>query len=357
MRVFNKLIISHHCEELMQRFLVGYDLRAACFFMLPMPRYLVKEGCDARRTWCIANWGMPCDIGCECDAEGKVTEGFLASAETTDDGKISHVACSFASWGSPPLVLYQELAAWGFKLRASYFLPDNNVGGVFEDGKHVSSQIMPPPPDPSAESADETDCGIGAAKERKAISLEAFFNKLILAHKDESRMERFIDAYNDCMTCHAFIPMPLYVLLKEKDVPLYALPKEKDEREAWCMANWGIPCDVGCHVWEEEEEPLARQAEVELAENGDIRHVTCEFRSLGGPPLLLYKELVATGFNLKAIYRSVDNDDGGVFEDGKHFIGQPALSQPDPGVQSNDETDRGGTVPAAGEQSFFTFRD
>jgi hypothetical protein len=340
MGVFNKLTISHADESEMRYFVNAYNEGQACGAFLPAPNYLWDD-LDALKAWCTANWGTPWDVG--YDDETVQPDGFRAEVETAEDGKIISADCIFFSHDRPPLVLYKELVSRGFSLRATYLHLDNDEGGGFEDGKHRSGQLTLAPPDHSVVSADETDHYTGAAEEREP-SLALVFNKLIISHKNEGEMRHFIDAYNHRMTCHAFIYMPIYLF------------DEDDAREAWCTANWGTPEDVGYETPEEGDKWIDHKAEVEMTEDGKIRHVICEYHSLDGPPLVLYKELVSQGFNVRATYCRVDSDENGVFEDGKHHVGEPGPTPSAPHLGSGANNDGGETVPADGGQLILPLR-
>jgi len=340
MEVLNKLTISHADEREMRYFIDAYNDGGACGAFLPSPRYLWDEaGFVALDAWCAANWGTPCDVGYFA---GQQEPGFRADVETAKDGKIISADCMFFSCDGPPLLLYRELVARGFSLRATYLHLDNYECGSFEDGKHSRGRLTLAPSDHSVVSADEKDHCAGAAEEREP-SLTLVFNKLIISHKDEGEMQDFINAYNDHMTCSAFIYMPSY------------LWDDDDARKAWCIANWGTSEDFGYatledYLW------ISSKAEAELTEDGESRHVIVEYHSLDGPPLVLYKELVSRGFKLRASYRRVDSEEGGVFEDGNHRVVAPIPTAAGPHLESGADTDRGDTGPADGGQLILPFR-
>jgi hypothetical protein len=137
-----------------------------------------------------------------------------------------------------------------------------------------------------------------------------FFNKLTISHSDEQELKDFIDFYNDGMVCDAFLPMPVHVMEDELDAQV-----------AWCNFNrGGLQGDVG--VCECDAEFDGEEAVVSRAEGGQITDACCIFWTYEAAPLVLYKELLARGFSLSAVYFGLDEELCGVYQNGKHCSGR-----------------------------------
>jgi hypothetical protein len=140
MRFFNKLTISHSDERELKDFVDVYDDGMTCERYLPMPFHVMDDECDSHVAWCNFNrGGLQGDVGvCECDAEFSGEEAVVSRAE---DGQITDACCVFWTYEAAPLVLYKELLARGFSLSAVYFGLDEEICGIYQNGKHYSGRL------------------------------------------------------------------------------------------------------------------------------------------------------------------------------------------------------------------------
>ena len=158
-----------------------------------------------------------------------------------------------------------------------------------------------------------------------------FFNKLTISHSDEQELSEFVRVYNDGMACDRYLPMPFHIM-----------EDEWDSHVAWCNFNrGGLQSDVG--VWECDAEFNGEEAVVSQAEDGRITDACCVFWTYGAAPLVLYKELLALGFSLSAVYFDLDEERCGIYQKGKHYSGplsellMPPEAVPSFGFAQKDE--------------------
>ncbi len=158
-----------------------------------------------------------------------------------------------------------------------------------------------------------------------------FFNKLTISHSDEEELSHFVCVYNDGMACHRYLPMPFHIM-----------DGDWDSQVAWCNFNrGGMEGEVG--VCECDAEFDGEEAVVHRAEDGRITDACCVFWTYGAAPLVLYKELLALGFSLSAVYFDLDEERCGIYQKGKHYSGplsellMPPELVPSLGVALKDE--------------------
>jgi hypothetical protein len=122
----NNLTIEHEDSDMVDRFVKAYNEGNTCNEFIPKPENLGDGWWD----WCINNWGIKWDIGCENDqAHG---------LKPTRVG--NQVTVTFDSAWAPPLGLYKELDKLGFMVNATYFEPGMAFCGIWHDGDDLYTE-------------------------------------------------------------------------------------------------------------------------------------------------------------------------------------------------------------------------
>lgn len=114
-------------------------------------------------------------------------------------------------------------------------------------------------------------------------------NNLTISHNDSSKLQEFVDAYNNGQTCEHFMPTP---------------PKDENNNSSmpdwwnWRTNNWGTKWDFG----------LEKHVDPAKIINNEV---SLSFLTAWSPPTGLYQHLYNLGYKITASY----------FEPGMSFAG------------------------------------
>ena len=101
-------------------------------------------------------------------------------------------------------------------------------------------------------------------------------NNLTISHDDSTKLQEFVDAYNNGKTCEHFLPVPSGYY--------------DDQRwYNWCCNNWGTKWDFGKDEYHDPAEIVNHEVDI-------------SFNTAWSPPVQFYEKLVELDYTVRASY-------------------------------------------------------
>lgn len=116
-------------------------------------------------------------------------------------------------------------------------------------------------------------------------------NKLTIEHEEKSKIEEFLQAYNEGKTCEHYLPTPK----DENGELIEGNDRTMPDWYEYRLNNWGTKWDFGI-----DKSPFAGASKPDVSEDG--KSVKVEFDSAWSPPTAFYQHLITLGYDVYATY-------------------------------------------------------